>query len=97
MPLKAAPLPRVDDWSISRSASHLDYVGDKSNWTASPTQAGPLPTAGSVNLSLPPDNSPKREVCFARVQTGYNNMLFNRFLIGVEADASFPAGDCRNQ
>jgi len=40
---------------------------------------------------MPPDIFSESGSFLAGVQAGYNYMLPNRFVIGVEADASFPA------
>jgi high affinity Mn2+ porin len=91
MPLKAPPLSQSYDWSGFYVGGHLGYAAGNSDWTANPTQAGLPATSGSLNVFLPLDSFFESGSFFAGVQTGYNYMLSNRVVIGVEADASFPA------
>jgi high affinity Mn2+ porin len=89
MPLKAPPLAPSYDWSGFYVGSHFGYAAGNSNWTANPTQAGVPAVAGSLNVFQPLDAFFESGSFFAGVQTGYNTMLSNRIMIGVEADASF--------
>jgi len=90
-PVKAPPAPQSYDWTGFYVGGHLGYAGGNSNWTANPTQAGLPAVSGSLNLFLPPDSFDEAGSFFAGLQTGYNYMLSNRVVVGVEADASFPA------
>ena len=90
MPLKAPPFPAAYDWSGFYVGGHLGLADGNSNWTANPTQAGLPATSGSLNVFLPPDIFFESGSFLAGVQGGYNYMLPNRVVIGVEADASFP-------
>ena len=89
MPLKAPPLAPSYDWSGFYVGGHLGLSTGTSDWTANPTQAGLPAVAGSLNVFVPPDIFFESGSFFAGVQTGYNYMLSNRIMIGVEADASF--------
>jgi high affinity Mn2+ porin len=91
MPLKAPPALQPYDWSGLYVGSHVGYAGGRSNWTANPNQAGLSASRGSLNLYLPPDSFAEAGSFFEGLQVGYNYMLPNRFVVGVEADASFPA------
>ena len=91
MPLKAPPLPQVYDWSGFYVGGHMGYAAGNSDWTASPAQAGLPETAGTLSVFLPLNGFFESGSFLAGVQTGYNYMLSNRVVIGVEADASFPA------
>jgi high affinity Mn2+ porin len=91
MPLKAPPLPQAYDWSGFYVGGHMGYAAGNSDWTANPAQAGLSPTAGTLNVFLPLNSFFESGSFLAGVQTGYNYMLSNRVVIGVEADASFPA------
>jgi high affinity Mn2+ porin len=90
MPLKAPAIGSYD-WSGLYVGGHIGYAGGDSNWTTNPMQAGLPANTGSVNLFLPLDNFAEAGSFFEGLQIGYNHMLSNRFVIGVEADASFPA------
>ena len=89
MPLKAPPLAPSYDWSGFYVGGHLGYAAGNSNWTADPTQAGLPAVAGSLNVFQPLDTFFESGSFFAGVQTGYNYMLSNRVVLGVETDASF--------
>lgn len=84
----AAPIqyavPSPYDWTGFYAGGHLGYAWGSSNWTAPGI-------AGSFNLSQPVDTFAETGSFFAGLQAGYNYMLPNRVVIGVEADASFPA------
>jgi high affinity Mn2+ porin len=90
MPVKAPPIPQAYDWSGFYVGGHLGLADGNSNWTANPTQAGLPATAGSLNVFMAPDIFFESGSFLAGVQGGYNYMLSNRIVIGVEADASFP-------
>ena len=91
MPLKAPPLAPSYDWSGFYVGGHLGLATGSSDWTASPAQAGLPATSGSMNVFMAPDAFFESGSFLAGAQTGYNYMLHNRWVFGVEADASFPA------
>src|ERR1700761_156914 len=79
------------DWTGFYVGGHMGYAGGNSNWTANPTQAGLPSTSGSVDMTLPIDSFAESGSFFMGFQGGYNYMLANRMVLGVEAEASFPA------
>jgi high affinity Mn2+ porin len=91
IPLKATPVSQPYDWSGLYVGGHIGYAGGRSNWTTSPNQAGLPASSGSLDLFLPPNSFTEAGSFFEGLQVGYNYALSNRFVVGVEADASFPA------
>jgi len=86
LPTKAPP-PAVSasyDWTGFYAGGHFGYAWGNSNWTT----AG---ASGSLDLAQPIDAFKESGSFFAGIQAGYNYMLANRFVVGVEADASFPS------
>jgi high affinity Mn2+ porin len=77
-------VPSTYDWTGFYAGGHLGYAWGSSNWTTPGV-------SGSFNLSQPIDTFAETGSFFAGLQAGYNYMLPNRVVIGVEADASFPA------
>jgi len=73
------------NWNGFYAGGHLGVAWGSSNWTAAPG------IAGSTDLFQPIDAFDEAGSFFAGLQAGYNYMLPNRFLIGAEADASFPS------
>jgi high affinity Mn2+ porin len=90
MPLKAPAIANYD-WAGFYVGGHIGYAGGNSNWTATPAQGGLPATSGSLDLFLPMDNFAQAGSFFEGLQAGYNYMLPNRMVFGVEADASFPS------
>jgi len=79
------------DWSGFYFGAHLGYAAGRSNWSA--TQGGAvIPSlAGSIDFFNSYDAFTGTGGYFLGLQAGYNYMLPSRFLLGVEADASFPS------
>jgi len=73
------------DWDGFYLGGHLGYAWGDSHFT------GPDGIAGSMSLALPIDSFDEAGSFFAGLQAGYNYLLPNRFLVGAEIDASFPA------
>ena len=73
------------DWSGYYVGGHFGDAWGTSNFTAAPG----IP--GSINLFQTTNTFDEAGSFFAGLQAGYNYMLPNRFLIGAEVDASFPA------
>ena len=90
-PVKALPVADLYDWTGFYVGGHMGYAGGNSNWTANPNQAGLPSTSGSVDMTLPIDSFTESGSFFMGFQGGYNYMLANRIVLGVEADASFGA------
>jgi len=86
LPVKAAPpaLAAAYDWSGFYAGGHIGYAWGKSDW-ATPGNAGAL------NLSQRLDIFAVTGSFFEGLHAGYNFMLPNRFVVGAEADATFPA------
>ena len=84
---KAPPpaAPSEYDWTGFYLGGHLGYAWGGSNWT---TAAG---LGGSLDMFQPFDLFKGTGSFFAGLQSGYDYMLPNRFVIGAEADASFPS------
>lgn len=80
------------NWTGFYLGGHIGYAWGNSDWTAT-TDAAPARTiaSGSLSLAQPIDTFKESGSFFEGLQTGYNYMLVNHFLIGAEADASFPA------
>jgi high affinity Mn2+ porin len=90
-PVKAPPVSLLYDWSGFYAGGHIGYAGGRSVWTSNPTQNGLPAVSGSSGLFLPLDSFAESGSFFEGLQTGYNYMLHNRMVVGMEADASFPA------
>ncbi len=88
MPLKASPLIAAYDWSGFYVGGHLGYAWGSSNWAATGADGNAF---GSLNLSRGIDFFSEYGSWNEGVQLGYNTMLGNRMVLGVEADFTFPA------
>src|SRR6516165_8754720 len=87
LPTKTPPpaaTSAADDWTGFYAGGHFGYGWGNSNW-ATPG------ISGSLDLAQPIDTFKESGSFFAGVQAGYNYMLPNRLVVGVEADASFPS------
>ncbi len=84
---KAPPpaAPSEYDWTGFYVGGHLGYAWGSSNWTTAPG------LAGSLDMFQAFDVFKGTGSFFAGLQAGYDYMLPNRFVIGAEADASFPS------
>jgi high affinity Mn2+ porin len=92
---KAAPVvsgaPAGYDWSGFYAGGHLGVAWGSSNWTASTAGAPGPPVSGSFGLFEPINSFSETGSFLDGMQAGYNTMLPNRFVVGAEADASFPS------
>ena len=87
LPTKAPPpaaSSAADDWTGFYAGGHLGYAWGTSSWITPGA-------SGSLDLAQPIDIFAETGSFFAGVQAGYNYMLPNRFVVGVEADATFPS------
>ena len=89
LPLKAPPALPFFDWTGFYVGGHFGYAWGNSDWTASTPGAPDI--SGSLNLFQPFNPFNEAGSYFAGLQAGYNRMLPNRVVLGVELDASFPA------
>jgi high affinity Mn2+ porin len=81
-----APAPSaLYDWTGFYFGAHTGYAWGNSNWTAS--SAGG-PDKGFISLAQGYDGNNQGGSWFNGVQFGYNRMLANRVVLGVEADVS---------
>jgi high affinity Mn2+ porin len=87
MKLKAVPrsVSSAYDWTGPYVGGHLGVAGGSSDWTSAPN------LSGALDLFQPIDTFNEAGSFFAGVQAGYDYMLPHRFVIGVVANASFPA------
>jgi high affinity Mn2+ porin len=87
LPLKAPwqpPVIQPYDWTGLYVGGHLGYAGGRSNWSASPD------LASSLDLFQSSDIFTGSGSYFGGLQIGYDFMLANRVVLGVQLDASFP-------
>src|SRR5271165_2557926 len=77
------------NWNGFYAGGHLGYAWGTSNFTASSPGAPSI--SGSLDLAQPLDSFNESGSFLEGLQAGYNYMLPNRFLVGAEVDASFPA------
>src|SRR5580700_8311386 len=83
---KAPAPPALYDWTGFYFGAHTGYAWGNSNWTAS--SGGAVTDKGFVSLAQGYDANNQGGSWFNGVQIGYNRMLPNRIVVGVEADAS---------
>jgi high affinity Mn2+ porin len=89
LPVKV-PQPYEYDWTGFYVGGHVGLATGNSNWTANATTPGAPPVSGSLSMYRPPDAFYESGSWLMGVQGGYNYMLHNRVVFGVEADATFP-------
>ena len=85
--VKAPAIPSLYDWTGWYAGGHVGYAAGHSDFTA--TSAAPV--SGTLDLFRSLDSFAEGGSFFEGLQVGYNTMLPNRVVLGVEADASFPA------
>ena len=90
LPLKAPPASIDYDWTGLYVGGHVGLSTGHSNWILKPL-AGGAPVAGSFGLYQSPNAFTEGGSFFEGVQVGYNFMLPNRMVLGIEGDGSFPA------
>jgi high affinity Mn2+ porin len=88
-PVKAPPAAAGYDWTGFYVGGHIGLATGNSGWTLTPAGGG-APVAGSFGLYQSPDAFKESGSWFEGVQGGYNYMLRNRVVLGIEADGSFP-------
>jgi high affinity Mn2+ porin len=83
---KAPPPSALYDWTGFYFGGHTGYAWGNSNWTA--RSGGAVVDKGFVSLAQGYDGNNQGGSWFNGVQFGYNRMLANRVVLGVEADVS---------
>ena len=83
---KPPELSPACDWSGFYVGAHFGYAGGSSEWSSTP---GP-PSSGTLDFYKSYDMFKGTGSYFAGLQTGYNYLTSSRFLLGAEADISFP-------
>src|SRR3984957_9547310 len=89
LPVKAPPAATDYDWTGFYVGGHVGLATGNSGWTLAPLGGG-APVAGSFGLYQSPNAFKESGSWFEGVQGGYNLMLRNRVVLGIEADGSFP-------
>jgi high affinity Mn2+ porin len=97
LPVKAPPHKSQEkskdksyDWSGFYAGAHFGYATGSSPWSATATGVVAPALTGALDLFNGYDMFKGTGSYFAGFQGGYNYLLPSRFLIGVEADISFP-------
>ncbi|HLJ01311.1 MAG TPA: carbohydrate porin [Bradyrhizobium sp.] len=90
LPLKAPPAATEYDWTGFYVGGHVGLASGQSGWTLAPLGGG-APVAGAFGLYQSPSAFRESGSWFEGVQGGYNVMLKNRLVLGIETDGSFPA------
>src|SRR5580692_13072387 len=91
LPVKAPP-PLVSaayDWSGFYLGGNFGYAAGSSHWSA--TQPGAPAVTGSLDMFNSYDMFRDTGSDLAGFQAGYNYMFPSRWVLGVEADISFPS------
>ncbi len=88
MPVKAPPTSAPYDWTGFYVGGHFGLAAGSSRWSA--TSPGAPVAAGTIDFFNSFDAFNGSGSYFAGFQAGYNSMLPSRWLVGIEADASFP-------
>lgn len=100
LPVKA-PLPYVSkaaevtgyDWNGWYIGAHAGVIRGSSNWSATAPGAGGPGLNGSFDFPFNFDFMGGTGSYFAGLQGGYNYVFQSRWMLGFEADASFPNSD----
>ena len=85
LPTKAPPPTAAYDWTGFYIGAHVGYAGGSSNWSSAPGLGGSIDLFNSFNMFKGTGSY------FLGLETGYDYMLASRWLVGVEADVSFPS------
>jgi high affinity Mn2+ porin len=89
LPVKAPPAATDYDWTGFYVGGHIGLATGSSGWSIAPTGGG-APVSGSFGLYQSPNAFKESGSWFEGVQGGYNWMLRNRVVLGIEGDGSFP-------
>ncbi len=86
LPTKAPPpLPVAYDWAGYYIGGHLGYAGGSSNWSSAGGLSGALDFYNSFDMFKGTGSY------FLGLQAGYDRIFASRWLVGIEADVSFPS------
>jgi high affinity Mn2+ porin len=88
--VKAPAESQIYDWTGFYVGGHVGLALGNSNWTANATTPGAPPVSGSLSMYQSPNAFYESGSWLLGVQGGYNLMLHNRGVLGLEADATFP-------
>jgi high affinity Mn2+ porin len=85
MPVKAPPAAAATayDWTGVYVGGHIGYPWGNANWST-PGSVGSMSLSQRLDIFADTGN-------FEGLYVGYNYLLPNRFVVGAEADASFPS------
>lgn len=89
----AFPATAAHDWGGWYAGVHVGMIRGSSAWAANGTTAASPLLTGSFDLPLQFDFMAGTGSYLAGMQAGYNWMLPSRWVLGVEADVSFPNSD----
>jgi high affinity Mn2+ porin len=90
LPTKAPPTPAFD-WTGWYFGGHYGYATGYSRWNATEAGAAVPTLSGSVDLTNPLSGYFGDGSYFGGLQTGYNQKIGQRVVVGAEADISFPS------
>ena len=90
-PVKPRVAARDYDWTGFYIGSHFGYATGYSRWSATEPGMTDFTLAGSLDLFKAFDGFKGTGSYYLGLHGGYNYMFPSRFLIGIEADASFPS------
>ena len=85
-----APSVSPYDWTGFYIGGHVGLALGNSSFDATAVGQGAPPIAGSLSMYQSPNAFYESGSWLMGVQGGYNYMLHNRMVLGVEADATFP-------
>lgn len=89
-PVKAPPVADLYDWTGFYVGGNVALATGTSNWTANATTPGAASVSGSLGMYRSPNAFYESGSWLLGVQGGYDEMLQNRLVLGVEADSTFP-------
>ena len=78
------PVVQAYDWTGLYVGGHLGYAWGRSNWSAHPISPAPSTSYQSSDIFNGSGSY------FGGLQIGYDVMLANRVVLGVQVDSSFP-------
>ena len=90
---KAPPKANAYDWSGWYVGAHIGVIQGSSHWSATQPGGGGPGLGGSFDLPFNFDFMAGTGSYVAGLQGGYNHVFPSHWLLGFEADASFPNSD----